>query len=121
MHNESLVKSLGATHLIDRKADVIAEVKKITDKPIEIVYDAISEKATQEQAWEILAPGGTLILVLGAEVDKEKYKDKHIVNVFGSVHAPELRKLGVSLYSKLTQLLADGDIKVRSGHHTAPA
>ena len=112
LHNEALVKSLGATHIVDRKADVVAEVKKLTDKPIEVIYDAISDKVTQRQAWEILAPGGTLILVGAAEVDKDKYKDKHTVGVFGSVHTQELRKLGVSLFSKLTQLLENGDIKV---------
>ena len=112
MHNEALVKSLGATHIVDRKADVVAEVKKITDKPVEIVYDAISEKATQEQAWEILAPGKTLIMVLGADADSDKYKDKRIVTVFCSVRTPESWKLGVGLYSKLTQLLAGGNLKV---------
>ena len=91
---------------------MVAEVKKITDKPIEIVYDAVSNKTTKGQACEITAPGGTLILVLAGGIDQEKVKDKHIVDVVGNVHTPGLRKLGVSLYGKLTQLLADGDIKV---------
>ena len=48
-------------------------------------------------------------MVLGANIDK--YKDTHTVSVFGGVHVPEWRKLGIGLYNNLTQLLADGDIK----------
>lgn len=112
LHNEALLKSLGATHVVDREADVVAEVKKIVNSPIEIIYDAISEQSTQEQAWEILAPGGTLVLVLDPTVDKTKYKDKHTEHVFGNVQVPGNRALGASLYSKLTQLVEDGYIKV---------
>ena len=89
-------------------------MRKITDEPIEIVYDAVSEKNTKEQACEITAPGGTLILVLKGDIDQDKTKGKHIVRVVGIVHAPGLRKLGVSMYSNLTQLVEDGDIKVIS-------
>lgn len=73
LHNEALVKALGATHIIDRNADVVAEVQKIVSKPVEIVFDTVSEKTTQEQGWEILAPGGTLVVLLDPIVDKTKY------------------------------------------------
>lgn len=116
MHNEALLKSLGATHVIDRNADVAAEVKKIVSSPIEIIYDAISEKPTQEQAWEILAPGGTLVIVLVPTVDKTKYKDKHTEHVFANFHVRN-RAFGVSLYSNLSQLFGDGTLKVCSCFH----
>ena len=50
-------------------------------------------------------------MILRANIDK--YKDTHTVSVFGGVHVPEWRKLGIGLYmyNNLTQLLADGDIK----------
>lgn len=73
LHNEALVKALGATHIIERNANVIAEVQKIVSKPVEIVFDTVSEKTTQEQGWEILAPGGTLVVLLDPIVDKTKY------------------------------------------------
>lgn len=117
LHNEALLKSFGATHVVDRNTDVVAEVKKIVSNPVEVIYDSISEKSTQEQAWEILAPGGTLSVVLESQVDKEKYKDKHVVFVFGSFAAPQNRALGVSLCSKLTKLLSEGRLKVCHSLH----
>lgn len=111
MHNEALVKSLGATHIIDRNADVFAEVKKIVSSPVEIIFDTISEKATQELAWEILAPGGTLLLVIEPQVDRTKYPNKHIEYFIANFHVGN-RELGVSLYSKLAQLFGEGVLKV---------
>lgn len=105
--------NLGATNVIDRNADVAKEVKKLLgDTPVPVVYDAVSLKDTQVVAWDVLAPGGQLLLVLAPEVDKDKYKDKHVVHVFGSVHAPASRAFGKVMYSNLTQLLEKGDIKV---------
>jgi len=105
-HNSELLKSLGATHVVDRKSDVPAEVAKIVSKPVEIVFDAISLEDTQKAGWEILAPTGQLLLTLPAQVDRNKYPEKSIVNMFGNVHTQ--RALGKSLYSKLTSLLDDG-------------
>lgn len=113
LHNTDLVKSLGATHIIDRKADVVSEAKKILSGPIDLVYDAVSSKETQAQALDIVAPGGQVVSVLGVQVDKDSYKDKTITTVFANVHVPNVRPLGVSLYSKVTQLLASGALKVR--------
>lgn len=111
-HNAQLLYDLGATHFIDRKADVVAEVAKITSSPVEFVYDAVSLEGTQTAAWDLLAPNGLLILVLPALVDEAKYSDKKIIYIFGNVHAPPNRELGKSLYAKLNTLLAEGAIKV---------
>ncbi|CAL1717200.1 unnamed protein product [Somion occarium] len=114
-HNNDRVKALGATHTIDRHhppSEIIAEVKKITSGPIQIVYDATSLESTQKTAYEIVAPGGTLILVLPSLIPKEKTSpDKKIIFTYGTVHAPENRALGISLYQNITRLLASGDIK----------
>jgi len=107
-HNTDLVKSLGATHVIDRKADVVAESKKVFTTPPNIVYDAISED-TQEQAWSILAPGGTLILVLPPHDSlKTESQGKKCGQIFGNVHVQ--RELGVKMYAHLTEMLASGKI-----------
>ncbi|THH04873.1 hypothetical protein EW145_g5210 [Phellinidium pouzarii] len=113
LHSADLLKDAGATHIIDRKTDIPIEVSKITSLPVQLVFDAVSEKDTQKQAWDLLAPGGTLVLAGRIiKVDTAKYPDKTIIgDVFGSVRVPGGRELGVSLYSKLTQLLADGSIK----------
>ncbi|EJD07036.1 GroES-like protein [Fomitiporia mediterranea MF3/22] len=111
--NSDFLESLGANHVIDRKADVPTKVKEILgDTPVELVYDAISEKDTQQQAWAVLAPGGTLVLVAvnGAHVEKDKGKTV-IDTVFAVLQTPELRQFGAGLQSKLTRLLETGKIK----------
>ncbi len=114
LHNSELLKSLGATHVIDRKADVVSEAKKILGGPIDIIYDAVSSKETQIQALDIVAPGGQVISVLGVLVDQANYPDKHITVMHADVHSPNVRSLAVSLYSKVTELLmASGALKVR--------
>ncbi|KAI0789971.1 GroES-like protein [Abortiporus biennis] len=112
--NFDLVKSLGATHPLDRNlpaSTVPDAVKAITPEPITVVYDAVGEADIQEAAQATLAPGGILVTVLGTSIPEEKRDvSKKIINTFGTVHAPENRKLGVGLYSKLTDLLASGAI-----------
>ncbi|KAJ3521239.1 hypothetical protein NM688_g9042 [Phlebia brevispora] len=114
--NEKFLKSIGATHVLTREgvplSSIASEVKKITQEPVKIVYDAISLPDTQNAAYDILAPGGKFILVLPFSVDEAKRTDdKEVVQVFGNVHDPAQRAVGVSLYKQLTELLKTGDIK----------
>lgn len=70
--------------------------------------------ATQNAAYDVLAPNGKLILVLPSEIDKAKLtEDKELVNVYGTVHDPAQRALGVRLYKNLTKFLESEEIKVR--------
>ncbi|KAI0080913.1 GroES-like protein [Panus rudis PR-1116 ss-1] len=111
-HNNKLVKSLGATHTIDRRlssSEVVAEVKKITSEPVKYVYDAISTPETQKTAVDILSSGGTLLLVLPKAVNIPA--DKKAIATFASVHIPGNRRFGVELFSNLTKLFESGDIK----------
>lgn len=81
--------------------------------PIEVVFDTISLQDTEAVGWDVLAPGGTLVQVQRPTVDREKYPDKKIVDdIFGDVHQPHLRALGVSLYKALPHLIETGVIKV---------
>ncbi|KAI0783909.1 medium-chain dehydrogenase/reductase like protein [Irpex lacteus] len=99
LSNTDLLKSLGATHAI-------------TSEPIKYAYDAISIKSTQESAYEVLAPGGTLSLVLDFAVDEAKRdSSKRVARIFGSVHDPTQKTLGLGLYKNLTKLLESGDLK----------
>jgi len=118
LHNTDLLKSLGATHVLDRNlpADaLLAEVTTITGgAPVEIAYDAVSLPQTQNAAFDVLAPGGQLVLVLADAIDAAKKSaapSKKTVNVYGNVNAPDRRKTGQSLYAKLTGLLQEGAIK----------
>jgi NADPH:quinone reductase-like Zn-dependent oxidoreductase len=111
-HNSELVKSMGATHFIDRRADVAAEAAKLFTTPPSIVFDAISED-TQEAAWKVLAPGGTLILVLPAGPAIKPGEDgKTAFTAMGMIHIYRYRGLGRNLFSKLPELLQAGKIKV---------
>ncbi|RPD72375.1 GroES-like protein [Lentinus tigrinus ALCF2SS1-7] len=115
MRNEALLKSLGATHVIDRSlppADVLQEVRDIADgKPVEYVYDTISEKDTQVLAYEALAPGGTLLLVQTVSIPEDKKvktDGKRVIQVFGSMYSPSNRKLAAELCSHLEGWLRTG-------------
>ncbi|KAI0342588.1 medium-chain dehydrogenase/reductase like protein [Trametopsis cervina] len=111
-HNEAFVKSLGATHIVDRNEPLPQTVQSITSEPIKIIYDAISLKDTQNDAYDILAPGGTLVLVEDLAIDESKLtKDKELVAAYGTVYDPNQRALGVSLYKNLTAMLESGELK----------
>lgn len=113
LKNTDFLKSLGATHVVDRNADLPSSVKTITTNPIKYIYDAIALKETQEPAYEVLAPGGTLILVSPFSVDKSKVdKSKRVADVFGTAHDAAQKSWALSLYKNLTKLLENGDIKV---------
>ncbi|KAI0091061.1 medium-chain dehydrogenase/reductase like protein [Irpex rosettiformis] len=112
LKNTDFLKSLGATHVIDRNAPLAPSVKAIISEPIKYIYEAISLKETQDAAYELLAPGGTLILVLPTVLDeKNADKSKILAQVFASAHDPKQRKAGVKLYKNLTALLESGAIK----------
>ncbi|KAI0686767.1 GroES-like protein [Cytidiella melzeri] len=111
-HNVALVKSLGATHVIERDAPLAAAVKSITSEPIELIYDAISEKDTQNVAYDVLAPGGTIVIVLQLAVEESKIdKSKTVIDVYGSPHDPTQWELGVSLWANVARLVENGEIK----------
>ena len=89
-------------------------MRKITNEPIVVVYDAVAAPETQTTGYELLASGGVLVAVLDAAVEESKRsEDKHIADVFANCHYPDKRATGVSLFSKLTELFESGDLKVR--------
>lgn len=116
--HESYLKSIGATHVVDRNtplSELSAVVKKLTNAPLQYVYDAVSSAETQNAAFDALADGGHLAIVLGDAVDKKKPADgKEVVNVVCVVQGENQRAVGRELYKHFTALLEAGDIKVRS-------
>ncbi|KAJ7442732.1 GroES-like protein [Mycena galericulata] len=104
------LKSLGATHVIDRTtvstADVPAAVKKIAGAPIKIVYDAISEDDTKAASFATLAEGGIAIAVLPGE--DWNVDGKRFVSILGSTHIT--REFSVRLWKTLPKQVADGII-----------
>lgn len=111
--NEAFLKSLGVTDIIDRSvplSDLPSAIAAITSAPIKVAFDALSLPDTQSAAYASLASGGQLVLVLENAI-KDKVEDKETVQVLGDVHLLENRETGKSLFAKLTDLLAAGDIK----------
>ncbi|KIP04257.1 hypothetical protein PHLGIDRAFT_129607 [Phlebiopsis gigantea 11061_1 CR5-6] len=112
LRNEAHLKSLGATHIVDRNAHLASAVRAITPKPVKYVFDSISLKDTQEAAYEALAPGGVLLTTLELEVDKSKISsEKRTTMVFGEVHASVNRALGQTFYKHFTEMIAVGELK----------
>ncbi|RDB28572.1 Enoyl reductase LovC [Hypsizygus marmoreus] len=111
--NEVYLKSLGATHIIDRTiplSNLSNEITKITTAPIELVYDAVASEETQQTGYDILADGGHLVMILSQKFKASSAK-KTTFNFFGSWSDPQRRELGVALHGVLTGLLEQGLIK----------
>ncbi|TFK36722.1 chaperonin 10-like protein [Crucibulum laeve] len=106
------LKSLGATHVIDRhisSSALSSEILKITDKPITAIYDAISTKETQQDAHTILAPGGTIALVCPPAL--EASDGKTFISLFAARNLPQNSALLENMYTALTQWVEEGIIK----------
>ena len=119
-HNATLLKSLGATHVLDRAlspAALAAEVASITGgAPVEVVYDAVAHADTQALGFGLLAPGGALLTTVPTNIPADVLEagaGKRVVNVFGSMHHAENRAFGVEVYGRLEELLRTGAIVVR--------
>ena len=58
----AIAKRLGADHVIDfRKADPVAEIRRITDgRGVDVSIEALGTQTTFEAALRVLRPGGTL-------------------------------------------------------------
>ncbi|KAL0570055.1 hypothetical protein V5O48_011910 [Marasmius crinis-equi] len=98
IHHTEFLKSLGATHVLDRKTiaidEVPAEVKKITDEPVKIIYDAKKRVTPHSQT--------------------DPVESKPIHNTSGDLHVESARPFGRVLSKNLTQFLEDGTIKPNS-------
>ncbi|TFK71494.1 GroES-like protein [Pluteus cervinus] len=99
-HAEYL-KSLGATHIIDRKvplSSLASEAAKITDKPIPFAFDSISSAETQQASYDLLADGGKLSIVLVKSVTEKEGNGKEVFHVVGVRNNPVHRELLVDAY-----------------------
>ena len=117
-HNADLLKSLGATHALDRKlpeAELVAQVAQIAGGPVELVYDAVSVDATFSLAFALTAPGGHAIVVQHPPeglLEQAKQDGKTVHMTLGFFQPPINREIGRTLLEKLPELLESGDIKV---------
>ncbi|KAG6843768.1 hypothetical protein H0H93_000222 [Arthromyces matolae] len=111
--NEAFLKSLGATHVLDRNASpsaLTASISQIISGGVDVVYDAVSTPDTQQLGYDILSNGGSLVLVSPPIETVVETKDKTVISVRG-LWGDSNRSLAVEFYRKLTELLGDGSIK----------
>ena len=114
--HKDYLKSLGATNVVHRHVDKEEQKMAITEinsSPIELVYDAISLPETQEVAFNILAPGGTLVSTLKPVVEENQGKSRRVVATYGSPHVEVNHALCQEAWSVLESWLHDGVLKVR--------
>ncbi|GJE89916.1 zinc-binding alcohol dehydrogenase family protein [Phanerochaete sordida] len=113
--HEAALKALGATHVVDRATpptELPALARRLAGAPVLVAFDAISSRDTQNVCYDVLARGGQVVLALPSEIEKGKLTpEKRVVEVFGNVHVPAQTPVGISLYRKVTELVANGDIK----------
>ena len=122
LKHEAWLKSLGATHVIDRSlpaADILADLPKISgDKPILYAYDAISSPETESMAYDALAPGGGLVSTEPfpvAALTEKVARDggsKKLVRPLALLQHPGNKAVGVELYKRLTEWLETGVVVV---------
>ena len=84
LKHTDFLKYLGATHVFDRNlgsTELAAEISRVTNKPIQYVFDAISIPSTQQIGIDVLASGGKLALVQQLAVNVPE--DKTIIGILG--------------------------------------
>lgn len=108
------LKSLGATHIVDRTLpteSLALEIFKINgDQASNCILDGISSAETQQMGYDILAPGGYLVIV-SADLIKTKVEGKAVGRVQGFVHLDFNYDATTTLYNNFTPLLEEGAIK----------
>ncbi|KAJ2932485.1 hypothetical protein H1R20_g4577, partial [Candolleomyces eurysporus] len=115
--HEQFLKSLGATHVLDRFTPLTREtVKSLTgsEQPIKIVYDAISAEETQTTGFDLLSPGGQLVVTLRPQAsiaEKAATEGKAVAQVIAGKNLPFNVKSIEALWPHATGLLDSGDIK----------
>ena len=91
----ALAHELGATHTVDGREDVVAQVRKIARLGMHAAIEAIGRTDTIETAWSLLRPGGVAVVV-GMPAARERvqirvggfFQEKRIVGcVYGGAHA----------------------------------
>lgn len=109
------LKKLGATHVIDRYLPfngLQQAVTRITSAPINVIFDTVSIRETQEGAWALLGPQGRLVLTLPSVIDRHPSDRRELVLTNGNPHLEENWETGRQLWLHINKLLEKGDIRV---------
>ncbi|KAJ3728306.1 GroES-like protein [Lentinula raphanica] len=106
------LKSLGATHVIDRREVPIGSLaetaKKIAGGPFKIAYNAVGDNDSRAACLDTIVEGGQV-----ADVDpeaKDPGNGKRVFTIVGNSHYPPHREFGRVLWKNLPRLVQDGAI-----------
>ena len=119
--NTTLLKSLGATHVLDRNlsgeafASAVREI--LAGKQLHVVYEGASDATILRAAFDLLAPGGKLVACQngGQNLTPEQHanKEKQVIFPLGSPsYSDDRHRVCVSLYKHLPELFDTGILKV---------
>ncbi|KAF5359806.1 hypothetical protein D9756_003632 [Leucocoprinus leucothites] len=111
-HAEKL-KSLGATHIIDRTIlldSIHTRLVEIIGSGVKYIFDAVSEPETQKATYDLLSPGGKLALVLPVHVPMDS-EEKIVSFTIGYPDAAHNRVCVKTMYSGIEALIEEGTLK----------
>ncbi|KAF9232956.1 chaperonin 10-like protein [Melanogaster broomeanus] len=114
LKHTNYLKSLGATHVIDRYIGFAAlqqALARITSAPLNVIYDTVSIRETQEGAWALLGPHGRLVLTLPSVIDRRPDDRREIVLTNGNPHTEDNWETSRQLWMQLSRWLEKGDIQ----------
>lgn len=119
LKNADLLKSLGATHVVDRNlsaSEFTCAVRAITKDQIDVIFEGASSDELQVAAYELLAPGGVYVGCRGGSgiPEAQRTPEKPVTFVFGSPFWQDRRNLGVGLYKSIPTFFESGEFKVRT-------
>ncbi|KAI0314944.1 GroES-like protein [Amylostereum chailletii] len=120
-NNEAYCKLAGATHVIDYHDvpydDIPAAIARLTEKPVQLVYDAVSSEPSQKSGWAVLGRGhgGNMVIVLhpllGFTSGQIVGNGKRLVLVHGSIQREDNHDFGAKMFGRLTALLEKRELK----------
>ncbi|KAJ7708815.1 chaperonin 10-like protein [Mycena rosella] len=113
LKHTAYLKSMGATHIIDRYVEAAPAVEKLKRElkiELEVVYDAVHAPITQAEV-DLVSPNGTLVSIWELPKDGElQFKDgRRATANFGSVQM--YKDLGKQMYARMEHFLEQGIIK----------
>ena len=96
-----------------------AEIARLAGaKPVAVVYDAVAGADTQVLGWDVVAPGGALVLVLPDAIDEGRKaggKEVKIVEAMGDMLIPANRTFAGEFVKAFEEFMQEGLVKVCGG------
>ncbi|TCD68535.1 hypothetical protein EIP91_010460 [Steccherinum ochraceum] len=91
---------------------LLNSIRKITSKPLSVVFDAVSNAATQAAGYQVLGDGGSLLILQPITIkDEEKVEGKRVLNVLGGPTLAREAEFAGELWAHLSEYLEKGVIK----------